>query len=131
MCFFSAPVANAVLEPYQNPCVPSPCGPNSICQEIGSVPSCTCIQSYVGSPPNCRPECTINSECPTVQACIQQKCRDPCLGSCGIEALCSVTRHTPVCTCPEGYTGDAFTMCIRKPPGKTERFVKMYQILIL
>lgn len=114
-----APVSNSVLEPYRNPCVPSPCGPNSICQERGNVPSCSCMTNYVGAPPSCRPECTINAECPTLQACIQQKCRDPCQGSCGIEAICTVSRHTPICTCPDGYTGDAFTMCRPKPPRKS------------
>lgn len=76
------------------------------------------MPSYIGSPPSCRPECSINTDCPTSQACIQQKCRDPCPGSCGIGALCSVSRHTPICTCPDGYTGDAFTVCNLKPPGK-------------
>lgn len=113
-----APVANAVLEPYRNPCVPSPCGPNSICQEIGQIPSCTCMPTFVGSPPNCKPECIVNSECLPSQACIQQKCQDPCEGACGIGALCLVSRHTPMCTCPEGYAGDAFTVCNPKPaPG--------------
>lgn len=75
------------------------------------------MPDYIGSPPNCRPECTINSECSTSQACIQQKCRDPCQGSCGIGSLCTVSRHIPICTCPDGYIGDAFTVCTPKPPG--------------
>lgn len=115
----TAPVANAVLEPYGNPCVPSPCGPNSICKEVGNVPSCTCMERFVGSPPNCRPECLLNSECQTSKACIQQKCQDPCLGACGINAICTVTRHTPMCACPDGYIGDAFTACNPQlKPGK-------------
>lgn len=122
LCYFSAPVANAVLEPYKNPCVPSPCGPNAFCQEIRNMPSCTCMSNYIGSPPNCKPECTINAECPTSEACIQQKCRDPCQGSCGIGALCTVSRHMPICTCPDGYTGDAFTVCSPKPPGTYYEF---------
>lgn len=100
-----------MLEPYKNPCVPSPCGPNSICQETGNIPSCTCMPTYIGSPPNCRPECSITAECPSSEACIQQKCRNPCQGSCGINALCTVTNHVPICTCPIGYTGDAFSVC--------------------
>lgn len=117
------------MEPYKNPCLPSPCGPNSICQEIGNVPSCACMSSYIGSPPNCRPECSINAECSTTKACIQQKCRDPCPGSCGISSICTVSRHTPICTCPDGYSGDAFTLCSPKLPGKAVflqiRIVKM------
>lgn len=95
--------------------MPSPCGPNSECREIGDVPSCTCKSGYVGSPPNCRPECTINSECQSNLACIRQKCQDPCPGSCGIGAVCNVINHTPICSCPDGYIGDPFNNCYPKP----------------
>lgn len=74
-------------------------------------PACSCIQGYVSSPPNCRPECTINSECSGNQACINQKCRDPCPGSCGINAKCAVVNHNAVCSCNPGYTGDPFKGC--------------------
>lgn len=67
----------------QRPCHPSPCGPNSQCREINGQGVCSCIQGYIGSPPSCRPECVINSECPLNEACINQKCIDPCPGSCG------------------------------------------------
>ena len=99
-----------------NPCLPSPCGPNSICRESGGNPSCSCASNYIGIPPNCRPECTINSECPLNLACIREKCMDPCPGSCGVGARCSVVNHAATCVCPEGFTGDAFTICITRPP---------------
>lgn len=67
----------------QRPCHPSPCGQNSQCREINGQAVCSCIQGYIGSPPSCRPECVINSECPLNEACINQKCIDPCPGSCG------------------------------------------------
>jgi hypothetical protein len=44
-------------------------------------------------------------------ACRNQKCQDPCPGVCGVEAVCSVNNHVPICTCPEGTTGDAFRYC--------------------
>ncbi|XP_052871499.1 neurogenic locus notch homolog protein 1-like, partial [Anopheles cruzii] len=100
----------------RNPCVPSPCGPRSQCRDINGSPSCSCLANYIGSPPNCRPECSINSECPSNQACMNEKCRDPCPGSCGINARCNVINHTPICTCEEGYTGDPFTSCRPMPP---------------
>jgi len=103
-----------------DPCIPSPCGPYSECRRIGNSPSCSCIQGYFGSPPNCRPECTINSECPSNLACIREKCRDPCPGSCGANAQCSVFNHVPVCTCIEGYIGDPFSSCYPKPPPPPE-----------
>lgn len=104
-------------QPPRNPCVPSPCGPYSQCRDNNGVPSCSCLDTYTGVSPNCRPECTINSECPTNQACINQKCRDPCPGSCGTYAQCHVYNHIPTCTCEDGYTGDAFSSCrpIPKP----------------
>lgn len=99
-------------------CQPSPCGPNSQCQMKGGMPSCSCLPSYIGIPPNCRPECVINSECSSQLACINQKCQDPCPGSCGSNANCHVLNHVPICTCQEGYTGDPFTQCTIKPESK-------------
>lgn len=92
-------------------CIPSPCGPNSQCNEVNGVPVCSCLRNYVGRPPNCRPECVIDVECPGNLACISEKCRDPCPGSCGFHASCSVVKHVPICTCNQGYTGDPFAGC--------------------
>lgn len=69
------------------------------------------MPDFIGSPPSCRPECVISSECPSQLACINQHCRDPCPGSCGINAICHVLNHVPVCTCHEGHTGDPFSLC--------------------
>lgn len=99
-----------------NPCLPSPCGPYSECRDIGGSPSCSCSANYIGSPPNCRPECTVHSDCGSNLACIAEKCADPCPGSCGIDANCNVINHIPTCTCPEGFTGDPFRICFPKPP---------------
>jgi len=112
----SAPPEVTTAIVVYNPCVPSPCGPNSECREINGVPSCSCLPTYIGSPPNCRPECSVNSDCISNLACINEKCRDPCPGSCGASALCTVTNHIPICTCPEGLTGDPFSYCTSKPP---------------
>lgn len=99
----------------QDPCLPSPCGPYSQCRNIGGNPSCSCSPSYIGVPPNCRPECTINAECLSALACIREKCSDPCPGSCGVGAQCTALNHVPICSCLEGYTGDPFSSCIPKP----------------
>lgn len=40
------------------------------------------------------------------------KCKDPCPGSCGQNAVCTVFNHFPACTCTQGYTGDPFTRCV-------------------
>lgn len=122
--FFATTLAttNIILAPEpeqpavaKNPCVPSPCGANAICQDINGIPSCSCMVGYIGSPPFCRPECTISAECPSNLACIAEKCRDPCPGSCGTNAQCTVQNHVPICICAEGFTGDPFTACYLKP----------------
>jgi hypothetical protein len=102
------------VEPPQetrNPCQPSPCGPFSECKEINGIAACSCLKGYIGSPPNCRPECTINEECPNDKACMQQRCQDPCPGSCGYNSNCRVTNHYAQCYCNPGFTGDPFSGC--------------------
>lgn len=94
-----------------DPCVPNPCGLNAECRRVGDQAACSCLSNYIGSPPNCRPECVVNTDCPSTQACISEKCRDPCIGSCGQDAECRVQNHIPTCLCREGFTGDAFTLC--------------------
>lgn len=106
-----------------NPCVPTPCGPNSECRPVGEYPACTCIESYLGSPPNCRPECAINSECAFDKACMNLKCIDPCPGSCGFNTKCIVINHTPSCSCDEGYTGDPFQRCYPTPSKYKNQFL--------
>lgn len=36
---------------------------------------------------------------------------DPCPGSCGFNAECSVANHVALCSCLLGYTGDPFSGC--------------------
>lgn len=108
---FNYGIERPVYEPPANPCVPSPCGPFSQCRVVGHTSACSCLANYIGRPPQCRPECTINSECPANLACINERCRDPCVGSCGISAICNVVNHSPVCTCQYLYTGDPFSGC--------------------
>lgn len=95
------------------PCNPSPCGPNSNCREHNGQAVCTCQPNYIGSPPQCRPECVVSSECPLEKACINNKCADPCPHTCGIGSVCHTTNHNPICACPSGFTGDPFSQCSR------------------
>ena len=99
-----------------NPCFPSPCGSNAVCNERQRAASCQCIPDYFGDPyVACRPECVVNSDCPSSKACQQLHCIDPCPGTCGVNANCRVQNHIPTCTCNEGYIGDPFTACRLKP----------------
>lgn len=104
----------AVYEEPKNPCLPSPCGLNSICRVQDGRPVCSCKAGYLGAPPNCRPECVVQSECPLDKACFNQKCVDPCPGTCGFGARCRVVNHNPICSCPSGFTGDPFTSCVEE-----------------
>lgn len=95
----------------ETPCNPSPCGPNSQCRNVNGQAVCSCVPGYVGSPPSCRPECTVSSDCPRNEACSNLKCVNPCIGSCGIRAQCQVINHNPICSCPAGLSGDPFVRC--------------------
>lgn len=99
--------------PVTDPCIPSPCGPYSQCSTLNNQASCSCVPRMIGSPPNCKPECIQNSECSIILACFNQKCKDPCLGSCGQEASCLVVNHVAHCNCPNDYTGNPFIRCTR------------------
>jgi len=98
-----------------DPCNPSPCGPNSQCKNVNQQGVCSCQKEYQGTPPNCRPECVVNNECPSNKACHKFKCTDPCPGTCGTNARCEVINHSPICTCSPGLIGDPFTRCYPQP----------------
>lgn len=117
MCilFFLYLSATTAAAPPANPCVPSPCGPYSQCRVINDSPACSCNANYIGTPPNCRPQCVIQPDCPSNLACKNERCVDPCPGSCGTLSLCQVINHNPVCTCPPGYTGNALVSCQLEP----------------
>lgn len=94
------------------PCSPSPCGINAYCRERFNTAVCECIPNYRGNPyQGCQPECLVNTDCPQSQACIRTKCQDPCPGTCGVGAICTVSNHVPICSCPLPTIGDAFTLC--------------------
>ncbi|CAH2073961.1 unnamed protein product, partial [Iphiclides podalirius] len=119
------PFTECIEEPRQinhvNPCVPSPCGPNSECRVISDQAACSCLPNYIGRVPNCRPECTIDAECPSNAACINERCKDPCQGACGLNAMCLTVNHKPICSCQHGYTGDAIGTCVQMIIPTTER----------
>ena len=111
--FFLAPKENkpTMIAKPKDPCNPSPCGLYAECRRVGETPSCSCMSAYIGSPPNCRPECIVNTDCASDKSCIAEKCRDPCEGSCGFNTDCRVQNHIPICTCKPRYTGDPFNQC--------------------
>lgn len=54
---------------------------------------------------------------------MKQKCRDPCPGTCGVNARCQVINHNPICTCKAGFTGDPFVTC------RLEQSKNMFKII--
>lgn len=109
------PFAGCRLLP-PSPCVPNPCGPNAQCVVSPEGHSmCRCPEGMGGDPTGpigCHGyECIEDDECSDHQACISYRCRDPCPGSCGINANCRVEKHHPVCTCNPGLTGNPVIRC--------------------
>lgn len=95
-----------------NPCMPSPCGTNTECNVQQNAGSCSCLANYIGNPyEGCRPECVLNSDCPSNLACIGSRCTDPCPGTCGQNARCHVLNHSPTCLCIEQFTGNPLIRC--------------------
>lgn len=114
------PLYVALTPPQKNLCSPSPCGTNAHCRIAGKQSICECLPSYHGNPfTGCRPECLSNSECKGDLACINNRCKSPCMGTCGIDAICSVLNHIPTCSCPQGKFGDAFKYCQVVPKFET------------
>jgi len=123
-----------------DPC-PGACGIDAQCKVTGHNPACACRPGYTGnaydrctpipvSPvvtptqppptsypqkppvtPEARPECVLNSDCPSEKACVNRACIDPCPGVCGPNAICKVNSHNPICSCVSGYIGDPTRSC--------------------
>lgn len=115
--FLNPPIVHyIVIEEKRNPCSFNPCGVNAECRELNGAGSCRCLPEYYGDPHvECRPECVTNSDCPKHLSCSNQKCRDPCPGTCGLNAECNVVNHSPSCLCPTGYTGNPLLNCFIQP----------------
>ena len=105
-------VMPVISEGPKDPCNPSPCGANAVCRQRQGAGSCTCLQDYFGDPyTGCRPECILNTDCPRDKACVNNKCRNPCPGSCGLNAECRVVNHSPSCRCLPGFSGNPIISC--------------------
>lgn len=121
-------VQHEPVEEYHG-CRPSPCGSFAQCREINNQAVCSCLPGYIGSPPTCHPECVVNSDCPSNEACSNQKCIDPCPGSCGVNSQCRVVQHNPICNCLPRYTGNALVNCY--PIGKKYVCIRSYKVMLL
>lgn len=118
----------SLVEPEKptNPCQPTPCGQYSQCRVVNGHAVCSCQSNYIGTPPSCRPECMVSTDCAQDKACLKQKCVDPCPGTCGLNARCQVVNHNPICSCAPGFTGDPFVRCIKEE----SKIFLMYDFLL-
>lgn len=111
-----------IVPELKDPCLPSPCGSNAVCEDRNGAGACICAPGYFGDPYiGCRPECVLNTDCPWDKSCQNNKCRNPCSGACGSNAECRVAHHSPYCTCIYGYTGNPLVAChilVHVPPCK-------------
>lgn len=107
---------SVLREVPDHPCKSSPCGSNSICRERNGAGSCVCVDGFYGDPyVGCRPECVMNSDCDRDKSCFNNKCVDPCSGTCGQNTECKVANHVPSCYCLPGYTGNSLHACVPVP----------------
>lgn len=116
--------AEAPQSPF-DPCAPNPCGRNSNCRVINNHAVCSCQVNFIGNPPNCRPECVASTDCALPLACMNNRCQDPCPGTCGQNARCQVVNHSPICSCAAGYSGDPFVRCFLIPGNKNIQTLKL------
>lgn len=116
-------------------CDDQSCGTQAYCKGTNHQPYCYCRDRMFGDPfVECKaddepkPECTIDSECPSQLACINQHCDNPCVKAniCSRDQKCSVWDTIPlrtlVCTCPSDTVTDANGNCkpiVRPQPACT------------
>lgn len=119
-------VAAIYIVPDNNtvqPCTPNPCDPSASCDTYGNqFAICDpCFGSNGINNPACRPECVLSTDCAFDKACLRNKCVDPCPGSCGVNAECSVYLHDPICRCVNGFEGNPYEHC--KPTTQRKLFL--------
>jgi hypothetical protein len=105
------------LPPTSKACERNPCGINAICRERDHAAACICKPGYFGDPyVSCQLECLMNSHCALTQACVRNKCVNPCNDMCTDgNSECSVINHRVSCSCKQGYTGNPFDRCTPIP----------------
>lgn len=117
MCINLCVKFSAIIIPSDNttaqPCTPNPCDPNAPCDTYGNqFAVCDpCNGPDSSNNPACRPECVLSSDCAFNKACLRNRCVDPCPGSCGVNAECTVYQHDPICRCVHGFIGNPYEHC--------------------
>ena len=84
--------------PPADPCVPTPCGPGTLCSvNRDGNPECRCVPGFTPAPDTitgCKPECEVDPDCRMGFVCRNFRCAskpDPCQPNpCGPGARCNV-----------------------------------------
>ena len=102
-----------------SPCEVLSCGSRARCILVNGQPRCVCESGFSGHPPECqsRPRagpCDSDTACPSDRACVQGTCVNPCSAenACGVDADCTVKNQAVLCSCPNGYEGNALERCV-------------------
>jgi hypothetical protein len=99
---------------FESGCSLSQCGVNANCREdLTGRPICSCPVGFYGDPLTfChKGGCSNNYDCRDNQECRDGECVSPCVGQCGINAICEGKNHVAVCSCPRNFNGNPFTYC--------------------
>ena len=78
---------------------------------------CYCLVVCILVPKVVEPFCTIDSQCDSQLACINEDCVNPCtaIDPCAEFAICKVHDTLPLrtmsCTCQPGFTGNGYVQC--------------------
>ncbi|CAH1735697.1 unnamed protein product [Chironomus riparius] len=87
-----------------------PCGFFSFQRNDSDGPSCSCLSGFSGTPPNCTPECRVNTDCTTDKVCFSFKCTNICNDVCSFNSDCKIVNHAIICNCKEGFVGDPYSL---------------------
>lgn len=84
---------------------PGSCTTDADCRRAASCNGtmCNCIHGFKGSPWLEKGSCQRN--------CSHQTCEDPCEGLGAVKAICGITKHSAICTCPPRHRGDPYRKC--------------------
>ena len=100
----------------------------AVCDVYNHRAQCSCPPPLEGNPhvqcrqrptppivvPTVKPECEEDDDCSLTQACVSERCQNPCAlypGVCASNAVCRVIRHRQVCSCPDEMTGNPNMLC--------------------
>lgn len=91
--------------------IPPLCGFFSSQKDGPDGPVCACLPGFSGSPPNCTPQCSVNTDCESDKVCFSFRCTNICGSVCSANSDCKIVNHATICECKEGFEGDAYADC--------------------